>query len=460
VAKSLGGFIKMLEEQYPETILRVKAQLDPNQHELAAFITLLEERNQSPVVVFEDVKNLKGEKSMFPLVHNLFVTRSLCALAIGEDLSNSQMGLGIRFGEIEKKAGALEVVKQSDAPVLENVWRGDRADVNLLPAARYHEKDVGPYFVMACLMKARSGDFYDITPTKNLVHGPRRLSISTHGHHHLARIIAEYEALKEPTPVAVVLGHHPAFCLGSCALQPYGNHDYKTIASFMGESLRLTPSATLGNTFLIPADAEIIIEGTIPPEVREYQNPFGEISGHYQGRMLAPVIDVTAICFRNDAIMQGLMPGHAEHIILGGLPKEGSVYWAIKKIVPEVTAVHLPHSGMGRFSAHIALNKRTFRDVTVAAMVAFAEQPNLKVAIMVDSEIDVFNQTEVMWAVATQTRWDKDVTIIPKVQSFRDWLGDAVCIIDATHHEDVPDYPERNRIPEEALRRVAELWKL
>ena len=460
MARSLSGFIKMLDEKYPETILRVKERLDPDQHELAAFIKLLEEKNQDPVIVFENVTNLKGERSMFPLAHNLFVTRSLCALAIGEDPSNNQMGLGIRFGEIEKKAGALETVRQSDAPVLQNVWQGDKADVTSLPAARYHEKDVGPYFVMACLMKAKSGDFYDITPTKNLVYGPRKMSISTHGHHHLARIIAEHEAEKEPTPVAVVLGHHPAFYLASCALLPYGNHDYKTVASFMGGSLRLTPSATLGNDFLIPADAEIIIEGTIPPGVREYQNPFGEISGHYQERMLVPVIDVTAICFRNNALMQGLMPGHAEHIILGGLPKEGSVYWAMKRIVPEVTAVHLPHSSMGRFSAHIAVKKRTYRDVTVAAMIAFAEQPNLKLAIVVDDDIDVFNQTEVMWAVATQTRWDKDVTIIPRVQSFRGWLGDAVCIIDATHHEEVANYPERNSIPAEALIRVQERCKL
>src|SRR5512136_2929520 len=125
--------MKMLEEKYPEKMLHVKEQLDPNQHELAAFIKLLEEKNQEPVVVFENVKNVKGEKSMFPLVHNLYVTRSLCALAIGEDPSNSQMGLGIRFGEIEKEAGALELMKQSDAPVLQNVWTGDKVDVNLLP---------------------------------------------------------------------------------------------------------------------------------------------------------------------------------------------------------------------------------------------------------------------------------------------------------------------------------------
>ena len=64
MAKSLTGFIKMLEEKHPETILHVKEQLDPNQHELAAFIKLLEEKDRNPVVIFENVKNLKGDKSM------------------------------------------------------------------------------------------------------------------------------------------------------------------------------------------------------------------------------------------------------------------------------------------------------------------------------------------------------------------------------------------------------------
>ncbi len=342
MAKSLNEFVQLLEKTYPQDLLRVKEAIDPNRHEAAAFIKLLEEKRMSPVVMFENVLNLKGERSAFPLAHNLFATRSLAALAIGADASNSQMGLAIRFGEIEQQGGAVEVLKQSEAPVLQHLLLGEDADVNIFPAARYHEKDVGPYFVMACLMKSRSAGFYDVTPTKNLVHGPRRLSLSAHGHHHLSVIVDEYEKAGEPAPVAIVLGHHPAFYLGSCALMPYGNDDYKTIGGFMGEPLRLTPSATLGDDFLVPADAEIIIEGNVLPGVREYQNPFGEISGHYQNRMLVPVIEVSAICFRDNAIMQGLMPGHAEHIILGGLPKEGSVYHAIKKVVPEVTAVHLP----------------------------------------------------------------------------------------------------------------------
>lgn len=457
MAKSLGSFVRMLEEKHPGRLLRVMEELDPNRHEISSFIKLLEEKGQDQVVLFERVLNVKGAPSKFPLLHNCFATRSLCALAIDEDPADSRMGLSIRFGEIEKTPGSVTVLPKTEAPVLQNIWTGAQADVTLLPAARYHEKDVGSYFTMACLMKSRSNGFYDVSPTKNLIHDPQRLSLSAHGHHHLARIVAEYEAAKEPAPVAIVLGHHPAFYLGSCVLAPWGNDDYATIGAFLREPLRLTPSASLGDDFLIPADAEIIVEGIVQPGIREYQNPFGENSGHYQNRMLVPVVEVKAICFRDNAIMQGLIPGHAEVIILGGIPKEGSVFHAIKKVVPEVTAVHLPHSGMGRFNAFISLDKRTSRDVTVSAMIAFAEMPNLKLAIMVDSEVDVFNEREVMWAATTQTRWDRDVTVIPRVQSFRGWLGDAVCIIDATRHEEVAGFPERNRIPEEAVKRLREL---
>ncbi len=457
MARSLGEHLKLIERKYPHWLRRETRPLNPQRHEIAAYFRLERERDVAAVVVFDNVTTPRGERSPFPLAHNLFASRSLCALALGEEPSNAQMALSIRFGEIQSRPGEVEIVRRIDAPVLQNVWKGEAADVTRLPAARYHEKDAGDYFVMACLMKSRTGGFYDVTPTKNMLFGPHRLSISAHRHHHLARILSEYEQAGEAAPVAIVLGHHPAFYLGSCALMSYGNDDYRTIAAFMREPLRLTPSATLGDDFLIPADAEIVVEGVVPPGVREFQNPFGEISGHYQRRMEAPVVEVKGIAFRNHAVMEGIMPAYAEHVLLGSLPKEGSVYQAIRREVPGVTAVHLFTSGMGRFSGCIAMNKRTYRDVTVAAMIAFTEVKSLKLVVVVDSDIDAFNEADVLWAAATQARWDKDVTVIPKVQSARSWLGDAVCIVDATRHEDVPDFPEKNRIPEEAIARLRKL---
>ena len=454
MAKDLRSYLEWFVKKYPEEFVEVGEVIDPAHHEVAAYLKLMEDRGRFPVTIFRQVKNLKGEPSQFPLVHNILATRSFLAMTVGLEPSNYRMGLVTRLGEMQESPIDYEVIAPNQAPVMENVWRGEEADITRLPAACYHEKDAGPYFVMACALKGKSGNFYNVTMTKNMIFGPRRMSISAHAHHHLAEIITEHEHVDEPTPVAVILGHHPAFYLASCTATPYGNDDYRTIGGFLNEPLRLVPSASLGDDFLIPADAEIVIEGLVLPGVRESQNPFGEISGHYQPPGMYPVIEAQAICFRNNALMEGTLPSHPEHHNLGGIPKEGSIFKAIKREVPGVKAVFLPNSGCSRFSSYISLEKKTFRDVQVAAMIAFSEMENLKVAIVVDEEIDVFNETEVLWAVITQTRWDKDLTVIPRVQSARDWFGDAVVIIDATHPEDVSDFPERNRMPEEVISRI------
>ena len=91
-------------------------------------------------------------------------------------------------------------------------------------------------------------------------------------------------------------------------------------------------------------------------------------------------------------------------------------------------------------------------------MQAFVEMPNLKLAVVVDDDIDVFNERDVLWAVGTRTYWDKDLEVIRKVQSFRGWLGDAVAIIDATRPLR-EDFPKRNEISEEAMERVKKFFK-
>jgi UbiD family decarboxylase len=109
---------------------------------------------------------------------------------------------------------------------------------------------------------------------------PKRLTVSLQRklHKHLLNILEKNEERNRETPVAIVIGHHPAFYLGAGALTTFGNDDYGTIGSFVGESLRLTPSETLGKDFLVPADAEMIVEGIIPPHSAEIENPYERVS--------------------------------------------------------------------------------------------------------------------------------------------------------------------------------------
>jgi len=322
----------------------------------------------------------------------------------------------------------------------------------------YHEKDVGPYFVMTCIMKGLKGDYYDITFNKNWLKTSKRMSVSAHAHHHLEAMITEYEKEKRRAPIVVVLGHHPAFYLSSCCLTPLGNNDYLTASSFLDEPIRLTASHTWGKDFLVPAEAEVIVEAEVLPGVREKQNPFGEIAGYYQPEMLVSVAEVTAITMKKNPVIQGIFPGRAEHWNLGGIPKEGSVYGQVKRNIAGVKAIHIPHSGCGRFSCYISLQKEFENEPRKAAMAAFTEMPNLKMAVVVDDDIDVYNEREVLWAVATRTHWDKDLEVIRKIQNFRPWLGDAVTMIDATRPRGV-NFPERNAIPADALIQAEKKWK-
>ncbi|MBW2409858.1 MAG: UbiD family decarboxylase [Deltaproteobacteria bacterium] len=450
MAKDLKQFLQLIDSERPDSIMRIQAPVNSQNYEITAILTVLKNRGLEKIVLFENPSSVRGEASM-PFISNVFVSRGLCARAIGLAYEQSGMELIKTFGRLEQKTGRMETI--SEAPCQQIVWPEKDIDLWRLPIALHHKDDVGPYFTMTCIMKAYKKDFYDITFTKNWVKEPRKMSVSAHGHHHLARIIADYERQDLVTPMIVVLGHHPAFFLSACCLMPYANNDYQTAGAFLAEPLRLTPSKSWGDEFLVPADAEIVIEAEVLPGVREPQNPFGEIAGYYQPRLQLPVARVKAVTMKKDAIMQGIFPGQAEHWHLGGIPKEGSAFKAIRRKFPDVKAFHLLPSGCGRFCCAIAMSKNLESDPRRAAMLAFTEIEHLKMVIVVDEDINVFDEREVHWAVVTRTHWDKDIEVIRNVQSFRKWMGSAVVIIDATRPA-VSDFPQKNEVPDEAIQAI------
>jgi len=458
MAKDLSHFLNEIEREHPDLLLRITEEVNPSHFEITALLSLLEKKGHEKMVLFEKALSIDG-KARIPLLFNVFSSRSLCALALDLPIADQYMGLVEEFAKREDPQGRVELVAESEAPCKEAVWEGEAVSLLKLPVPMHHQKDVGPYLTMTCIMKGLGQDFYDITFTKNMVKGPKRMSVSAHPHHHLEAMLAEYEMKKMKAPVIVVLGHHPAFYLSSCCITPLGNNDYLTASSFLKEPFRLTPSRTWGKDFLVPADAEIIIEAEIIPGLRELQNPFGEIAGYYQGEMSMPVAEVTAITMKKEPVMQGVFPGHPEHWNLGGIPKEGSVYSVIKRNIPGLKAIHLPPSGCGRFSCYISLKKEFGNEPRKAAMAAFTEMPNLKLAVIVDEDVDIYNEWEVQWAMVTRTHWDKDLEVIRKIQTFRSWLGDAVAIIDATRPKGV-NFPEKNEIPDEALLKAQKKWNL
>jgi 2,5-furandicarboxylate decarboxylase 1 len=189
------------------------------------------------------------------------------------------------------------------------------------------------------------------------------------------------------------------------------------------------------------------------------EGPFGEFTGYYGPQRLRPVIEVKAITHRRDAILQHIFVGHRDNWVIGGIPKEGSLFNVIRGIVPTVRAVHFAISGSCRFNCYISIDKKVDGETKQAALAALGACDFVKNVVVVDADVDVFNEREVLWAVATRVQADRDIDVIKDVKgntldpSQTDDIMTAKLIIDATKPARRP-FPARVAVPDDALART------
>lgn len=451
--KDLGGFIEFVRRRHPHELLEIERCARPNQFEVTAVLEHLTRISRFPMVLFNRCENLRGQESGISIVSNVFARRERCALALDFPPEQAMMPLSLHFSRLEQHRMDPVTVPAGEAPVKEVVLAGDQVDVGDLPIVRHFEMDLGPVLTMTCCMRDPDTGVYDVSFVKTFYKEPRKLGISIHTPH-LERILSSYEEKAIPAPVINILGHHPAFSLGSLALTPYGRDDYESIGAFMQEPLRLTPSETWGDRFMVPADAEIIIEGEIPPGVREIVDPFGEVTRHYQAQCLRQVMNVTALTRRRRPIMQDVFSGHEGHWNLGAIPKEGGIYNTLQAKLGNVVAVHMPHSGVGRLACYVSIRKTREGQAKRAALTALNEAVQIQTVVVVDHDVDVFNEKEVIWAALTAVNPQRDVDLIHNINTvFTSSFGFNKLIIDATRPMDVA-YPSIIKVPDEAMKRV------
>ena len=271
---------------------------------------------------------------------------------------------------------------------------------------------------------------------------------------HLVRVLDRYRELGRPAPVMNILGHHPAFSLGTLAATPYGNNDYDTIGAFLGEPLRLTPSVSCGKEFLVPADAEIIIEGEVPPDEKTVVDPFGEVTRFYQPQCLRQVFNVKAITMRNKPIMQDIFSGHKGHWNLSAIPKEGSIYNSLQTRFGNIVGVHMPHSMCSRLGCYISVRKSREGIAKQIGHAAMLESPFFQWVVVVDEDIDVFKEQEVIWALASNTDPSRDIDLIKNSYTlFNTAAGFQKVVIDATAPLDYP-FPQKFKVPDEVMNSI------
>lgn len=392
---TLRGLLKDWEER--EILKRVRKEVDPL-FELGAVINACEGKQP---FLFEKVKGYHS-----PMVAGLGGTRELIADSIG--VSEKELFPKL----IDCIVNPIPTTKKGSGPVHDNVVLGPFDLDDFFPIPTFHAEDSGGYYVSGILVvkdisgrkrytSIRRMQFLEENKTSILITSPE-----------LNEQFAYYEKRGEPMEVAVMFGVVPAIILSSqISTHLYHADKLDMAGALLGESLDVVQCMTVDLEVL--ADAEIVMEGKMLPHVREPEGPFGELAGYYGEQSQQPIVEFSAITFRNDAIAQTIFPSSYEEKVPMGLVREVYIFNSVRQVVPNIKAVHVTMGGVARYHAVIQIEKRSEGDAKQAALAAFAGDKDLKHVVVVNEDVDIFDPEDVEWAIATRVQADVDVFIVP-----------------------------------------------
>jgi 2,5-furandicarboxylate decarboxylase 1 len=416
-----------------------------------ASIHMKTQAEKGPALLFENVKGYK-----MPVLVNLLSTRRRLALALGlpVDVSFEKMNDSL----IARVTKRIEPKILPTGPCKEVIIDEKDVDLSKYPIVTMHEKDAGPYMTGGFVV-ARDPETgkQNISFHRFLLKGKNKFGVLLEPRHlwHIHNIT---DRMNQPLKIAIVLGYHPAVGMGGAAGLPLKGDEYSLAGSLAGHPIQLVKSET--SDLLVPADAEIVMEGEILPRVREIEAPYGEYTGYYGVTGMRPVVQIRKITQRKDPIYYSITARSAE---LG--------YYFIAKTV--MTQERLKEEIHGIKSANflqtfffvISLKKEREGDSRRAMLAAIAANDSIKICVAVDDDINTRNPEDVIWAIATRCDPAKNTTVIPHVygqmldpsaegeDEARVW---SLLLIDATKPLNAP-FPERAKIP--SLEEIAQMKK-
>lgn len=401
--KDLRTFIQEVLQSTPEGIKLVSEEVDPR-FGVTAFASRYEREGKFPPIYFSKVKG-----SSLPLIIDLTASYERLALALGTTLDKMVQV----YGERQDKPIPPQEVRQ--APCKEVIIKGEEVDLGILPLTTHNELDGGPFVASGTLIcRDPETGRINIGLYRHHVQGKDQLGVWFMTGHHGDYVRQRYEEMGKEMEVAIAIGHHPCFVMGAVSRIPGIGGEYEEAGALLQEPVEVIRGETVD--LPVPARAEIIIEGVIPPGARQFEGPFGEWPGHYTGEGPKPYIKVKAITMRRDAIYYDVFGAHREHTVLGSLPRMGSIYRRVKQVVPGLVGVNVP--AHARMHCYLAIKKANDAEVKKAAFAALlTEAENLKMVIVVDEDINVFDEQEVMWALGTRFKADQDLLVIPGWQN-------------------------------------------
>lgn len=299
----------------------------------------------------------------------------------------------------------------------------ERDDVDLFefPSPLWHEQDGGRYLGTACVVvtQDRDASWTNLGTYRVQVHDDKTLGVVIRKGHHGHLMMQQYWERGEDAPVAVCIGVQPNVLISSFVGVPWKVSEYDWAGGLTQRPVEVVRGQLTG--MLLPARAEIVVEGHCPPPDKEsrLEGPFGETFGYYaSGAQEESVINVGLVQHRRDPILVGSPPlrppasSNAAHLFYAA-----NLWTEIERIgLPDVRGVWMMPAGSSSLLAVVSIKQRYSghaKQVGLAAMTGRTGGGQLgRFVIVVDDDIDPSDTDQVLWALATRCDPAEDIDVI------------------------------------------------
>jgi 4-hydroxy-3-polyprenylbenzoate decarboxylase len=436
-------------------------------------IAEIDYETRGPALLFDEIC---GYPKGFRILTNAMDTlrRSLLAvdLPIGLDTDKA-------FSEFEKKRSDYRSVpprEVADGPIFENVFQGDQIDLWKFPTPKWHEEDGGRYIGTGCMVFMRDPDTAKVNfgCYRVMVHDRKIAGLYCSPGRTGTMIRKKYWERGQSCPVAVAFGAEPVMFLGAAHYlgQRLGLTKYECVGHVRGAPVEVVRETTTG--LPIPAAAEIVIAGDVPPPEVESrpEGPMGEWTGYFgHGTRPEPVIRVQALYHRNDPIILGMPPfryrGATNHF---GIPTRAiNLRDKLQKAGVEEVLDAWPLAIPGVIV--IQIRQRYPGHAMKAALAASTDYMG-RFIVVVDEDINPRDPEDVLWAIGTRCDPQTAITTVggcpssaldpripPEQKEKGDFTSSRAILIACKPYEWIDKFPATNAASPELRKRVLDKWK-
>ncbi|MBI1405417.1 MAG: UbiD family decarboxylase [Caulobacter sp.] len=451
-----------------------------------------------PAVLFENVLKADGTKSDMPCLANLFGT--VKRVAMGVTLGGKPRTTGAELREVGELLaflrqpepprglkGAMEMLPLAQtvlsmrpktvktAAVQQVVHRGDDIDLGRLPVQTCWPGEPAPLITWPLVVTkgpsdAREDDF-NLGIYRMQVLGKDRAIMRWLAHRGGAQHYGRHKKAgkREPLPACAVIGADPGTILAAVTPVPDTLSEYQFAGILRGSKLDLVPAKTV--PLMVPAQAEIVIEGHVMLDEYEDEGPYGDHTGYYNSVEKFPVFRVSAITHRKDAIYHTTFTGRPpdEPSVLGEALNEVFIP-LFRQQFPEVVDFWLPPEGCSYRIAVVSMKKAYpghAKRVMMGVWSYLRQFMYTKWVIVVDDDIDARDWKDVMWALSTRMDPARDITVIEHTPidyldfaSPESGLGSKIGL-DATNKlppETHREWGEKIAMDPDVVDRVSQMW--